>query len=116
MLQRIKDLCESHSISLAQLERDTNIGSRSTFNWKKHSPSIDKVIAIADYFGVSLDYLTGREQASSTLSLPEQELINTFRSLNKEAQEQLERYAEFLSTEPLCQKKHSEAKLVEENA
>lgn len=116
MLQRIKDLCESHNISLAQLERDTNIGSRSTFNWKKHSPSIDKVIAIADYFGVSLDYLTGREQASSVISKSERELLETYRSLNKEAQEQLEHYAGFLASEPLCQKKHSEAKLVEENA
>ena len=50
---RIKELCESRGISMAKL-------SSLIRKWKTTtSPSVDRVKMIAEYFGVSVDYLIG---------------------------------------------------------
>lgn len=60
VLQRIKDLASLRGISLAELERQTQLSSGSITKWDKSSPSADKLNKIADFFGVSVDYLLGR--------------------------------------------------------
>lgn len=62
ILNRIKELTSKKGISLAELERQTNLSSGSITKWNKSSPSIDKVNALADYFDVSVDYLLGRTE------------------------------------------------------
>lgn len=60
VLQRIRDLAALRGISLAELERQTNLSSGSITKWDKSSPSADKLDKIANFFGVSVDYLLGR--------------------------------------------------------
>ncbi|WP_242871488.1 helix-turn-helix transcriptional regulator [Dehalobacter sp. TeCB1] len=57
MLEKIQRLCELYKISLTKLERDLDFGRGSIYKWDKSSPSSDKVQKVADYFGVSTDYL-----------------------------------------------------------
>ena len=60
---RLKELMNFQSLSIAQLSQKINI-PKSTINcWllKILSPQIDSLVAIADYFGVTTDYLLGRE-------------------------------------------------------
>jgi len=57
---RIKELCEKNEITFAELERTLTLANGALKKWEKSSPSIDKVERVANYFGVSLDYLTGR--------------------------------------------------------
>lgn len=60
---RLKELMNFQSLSIAQLSQKINI-PKSTINcWllKIRSPQIDSLVAIADYFGVTTDYLLGRE-------------------------------------------------------
>lgn len=41
------------------MERDTSLTPNSVYRWDASFPSVDKVMKVADYFGVSVDYLTG---------------------------------------------------------
>lgn len=57
LLDNIATLCRDKGISLAKLERDLGFGNATIRMWAKSSPSIEKVKAVADFFGVSVDYL-----------------------------------------------------------
>lgn len=56
----IKRLADEQKITVNFLEDQLGFGNGTLRRWKSHAPSIDKVIKIADYFGVSLDLLVGR--------------------------------------------------------
>ena len=65
MYERIKELCRTREITIADLEKTLGFGTRTIYNWTSHAPSVDKVIAVAEYFGVSIDYLvTGKDAAA----------------------------------------------------
>lgn len=59
--KRIESLLNRENISAYKLGKDTGISTASLTDWKKgrSSPKLDKLKAIADYFGVSVYYLTG---------------------------------------------------------
>ena len=61
MLDKIRELCAKKGISLAQLEKDLGFSNKSIFAWKDSNPSVNKVKAVADYFGVTVDYLVSDE-------------------------------------------------------
>lgn len=100
MLDTIRSLCEKRGISLKALEQALHFSENSIFRWGKHSPSIDKVEAVADYFKVSVDYLLGRTDVRSldpSKQDPwEQRLIETGRRLNSEGKIKLMDYAQDL--------------------
>lgn len=67
LYQRIKDLCAKKGISVSKLESDLGFGNSSIKKWEKvSSPSVDKISKIANYFGVSVDYLLGRTDILNT--------------------------------------------------
>ena len=59
--KRIESLLNRENISAYKLGKDTGISTASLTDWKKgrSSPKLDKLKTIADYFGVSVYYLTG---------------------------------------------------------
>ena len=59
--ERIESLINRENISAYKLGKDTGISTASLTDWKKgrSSPKFDKLKTIADYFGVSVYYLTG---------------------------------------------------------
>ena len=57
MVEKIKSLAKTKGITIAQLERECGIGSRSIYNWDTSVPAVDKVKRVADYFGVTIDDL-----------------------------------------------------------
>ena len=59
---RIKEMCEQKNISVPFLEKECGIGTKTISKWSASSPSVDKLEKIADYFGVSVDYITGRTE------------------------------------------------------
>ena len=61
ILDKIKELCSQRGISIAQLEKDLGFSNKSLFAWKDTNPGIDRVKKVADYFGVSIDYLVSDE-------------------------------------------------------
>ena len=63
--KRLKELMDADDKikSIADLAKLANIPRTSINNWilKKRVPTIYSVYQIAEYFGVSIDYLTGRK-------------------------------------------------------
>lgn len=57
--ERILFLCEKNNISIAKLERETNIGNGVIARWKTGSPRVDVLQKVANYFGVTVSYLLG---------------------------------------------------------
>lgn len=59
--ERIETLIKRENITAYKLGKDTGISTASLTDWKKgrSSPKFDKLKRIADYFGVSVYYLTG---------------------------------------------------------
>lgn len=60
LYRRIKELCQLNGITVAKLESDLGFSNSTIRKWDNNvSPSIDKIIKIAKYFGVSADYILG---------------------------------------------------------
>ena len=59
---RIKSLAMQRGIGLATLDATLGFGNGTIGKWDKFNPSVDKVKKVADYFGVSVDYLLTGEQ------------------------------------------------------
>lgn len=63
--ENIRYLCKTKNISIARLEKELSLGNGTIRNWNESSPSIDRVIKVADYFNVSLDYLLNRQASAA---------------------------------------------------
>lgn len=62
IVDSIKKLCKDHNITANQLESKIGLSQGLISRWLKTTPSLDKIIDIADYFHVSLDEVVGRNQ------------------------------------------------------
>lgn len=86
----VKQLCEEKGVKLSDLEKDLGLGHRTIYNWNTCSPAIDKVKKVADYFGVSINYMLGIEDdhTENTQAEPaeltdeEQRLLGLYNSLS----------------------------------
>ena len=67
LVQKVKALCDERDITFAALERRLDFGNGTIRKWDNATPSGDKLAKVADYFQVSVDYLLGREDATSAL-------------------------------------------------
>ena len=83
MLERMYGLLKLKKISYQDVADNVDISPSCLTAWKNgvSKPSIDKVVAIADYLGVSLDYLTGRDKYSPAYAEDERELLNIYSTL-----------------------------------
>ena len=59
---RIKELADKQKISLNILEEKLGSSTNYLYSLKKGNPKSDRLQEIADYFGVSTDYLLGRTE------------------------------------------------------
>ena len=66
--EKIKQLCENAGFSISSISQKIpglSINKASITGWKNGSkPRPDKIKAIADYFGVTVEYLTNDEEVS----------------------------------------------------
>ena len=60
MVDLIKFLCNKKGITVSALGVELGLGKNSITRWDENKPSVDRVQKVADYFGVSVDYLLGR--------------------------------------------------------
>lgn len=61
ILEKISKLCMEENISIAQLEKKLGLGNGTIGKWNNANPSLKKVSAVANYFGVSIDELISKE-------------------------------------------------------
>lgn len=57
--QRIKALCSERGITVTRLETLMGYSQSTIGKWRSAMPTADKLIKVAQYFGVSMDYLVG---------------------------------------------------------
>lgn len=61
LVKSIKAACSKRNISVTQLEKALEYSPSLISRWKKTSPSLDKIVDIADFLDISIDELIGRE-------------------------------------------------------
>ena len=86
---RIKLLCKEKKISINKLEKELDLSRGSLCKIDTNTPSANRLEIIADYFGVSVDFLMGRDEESEIsqvqLYIPNKraaEIAETFEQLN----------------------------------
>lgn len=59
---RINELRTAHGLTQVEFAKHLSVSKQTVSNWENNNiqPSIDMLVKIADYFGVSTDYLLGR--------------------------------------------------------
>lgn len=62
ILKNIKSECMKKGISISAIETELNFPRGSIFKWEKHIPSVEKVKAVANYMGCSIDDLVSEEK------------------------------------------------------
>ena len=98
MLDNIRRLCKEKHIPMVQLEKQAGLGFNTLVKWDRSSPSIDRVAAVADVLGVTIDELLGR--APKGLTKEENEAVRLFNTLNAEGQTAAIVLLRFLSMQP----------------
>ena len=98
IVERIKDLCIAENITIKELERIIQLSNGSIRHWNEKTPSVERVLLVADHFNVSLDWLvTGKE--SGNLTPEEQLLVDHYRRADDRGKRSIMRTAESESTE-----------------
>lgn len=64
MWERFESLMLSNGVTMGQVERETGVSKGTISRWKNGitSPKTSTMQILADYFGVSLDYLAGNDK------------------------------------------------------
>lgn len=90
--ERFEKLKERKGVSSYAVSKGTGITTTTLTNWKKgkYTPKQDKLQLIADYFGVTLDYLVSGEEKE--VSMPEQADLWIAIRKDKKLLEALEKY------------------------
>lgn len=57
MVEKIKKLCSERQMSIAQLERQSEVSLGTICNWNRSIPSVDKVARVAKVLGVTIEEL-----------------------------------------------------------
>lgn len=60
-------LCTLHGVKPAHVANATGVKTATLSSWKNgtYTPKVDKLMAIADYFGVTIDHLVRGEEANA---------------------------------------------------
>ena len=109
IVKRLFDLLQERGVNAKRVTEETGISGTSFTDWKKGKgrPSVDTLVKLAPYFGVSLDYLIngqeydGQTRESTVARIPEtelflnhedKELVSKFRMIPAECQEKVMLY------------------------
>lgn len=88
MVDRIKSLVEAKGMSITAFEKKLGWGSSTITRFRKSSPSIEKVQAIADALDVSIDKIVRGESSAGGANMRyivddrEMELLSRYRMLD----------------------------------
>ena len=97
--EMVKELCQRKGVPLAQLAKDIHISTGTIQAWKTGSvPQGNTLRKVAEYFGVSTDYLmTGREAENGAIATADDD-IEIFDAINALKREDIRRLVLRLSS------------------
>lgn len=98
-LERLNNLILGKGITRNKLLLDLGINHSAFDSWKNRDtiPSGKILLKIADYFGVSVDYLLGKESNNADLPEQDKKVLDMLHNLDKTGKEKAEQYLELLS-------------------
>lgn len=99
LVKRIDALCKQRNTTLTAIERECGLGISSIRKWDDHSPSLTKVMAVADALDVSVSDLIGEQEKKPTLDSEDglnKRLIDRLVQLSPEEQEKVEVFVQGL--------------------
>ena len=109
-IDKIFYLIEKSGKNPNTISKELNLKNNVIFTqWKKRQskPSIENLIKIANYFDVTLDYLTGRNENETQTTEnefakirneAEQKIMDDYRSLDENGKRQLEDFFQYLKS------------------
>lgn len=99
MVEKIRCLCKVQGKTLSSLEKECGLGSGTINKWDKSSPSINKVVAVADVLGVPVSYLIDEQEKKPTPVFEDgpalnARLVERLIQLSPEEQEKVEAFVQ----------------------
>lgn len=105
-MNRLKELRKTKAIKQAQLARMLGVAQSTMSGWENgiNEIDIDSLFKLADFFGVSVDYLLGRDPSENMESdlvddMAYSELLSEAKDLPDEDVQQLINMARFLKSQ-----------------
>lgn len=89
IVERIKQEITKKNTSIKAVEKELGIGNGTISKWDKQSPRTDKLIMVANYLQVSLDWLVFGKEAEA-LSEEEQKIIEGYRKASEGRKESVQ--------------------------
>ncbi|MCI9463401.1 MAG: helix-turn-helix transcriptional regulator [Lachnospiraceae bacterium] len=96
LVENIQSLCDKNNTNFKNLERTLNLSNGTISRWDNSKPSYDKVVKVANYFNVSIDFLiTGNEKCINDY-LTEEELafVKSYSLLDQYSKNKVNNYIE----------------------
>ena len=89
MYEIFENLLQKYGVTTYKVAKETGISQTTFSNWKsgRSTPKTDALQKIADYFGVTLDYLTTGQESVTKKKNPYSDLKGVYLSYAKEAQD-----------------------------
>lgn len=76
LVDNIKRLCLERNVTVSQLERELFLSPGLISRWAKSTPSLDRILDVAEFLGVSVDDIISNTNGSDTGSRTTRQLID----------------------------------------
>lgn len=101
MYSIFEELLKKHNVTAYKVSKATGVTTATLTSWKQgvYTPKADKLQKIADYFGVTLDYLMGNEESEPSnnemvaIDNSERRILTMCRSVENATEEDKEEIA-----------------------
>mgnify|MGYP004517466613 CR=1 FL=1 len=82
MYSIFKQLLQTKGVSTYKVSKETGVSQQTFSSWKNgiSTPKVDKLQKIANYFGVSLEYLMGKDTETTTEDIELQSYLEELRT------------------------------------
>ena len=94
LVETIKRLAYERNVVISQMEADLNFGLSSIYKWDKNSPSISKVISVANYLKVPVSALIPSDYEDNKEL---DDFMSIYRSLSSIDQQKIQHFMEIAS-------------------
>lgn len=94
-VEKLDDLISQKGITRNKLLLELDLGKNSFVNWTNRGtlPNGETIVALAEYFGVSSDYLLGIEKTDDEyVGIPKDSLIALIENMTPESRRKLENF------------------------
>ncbi|EPI24987.1 helix-turn-helix domain-containing protein [Enterococcus faecium] len=83
LFERVKDLAKKRNKNLKQVAEEIGLSENAFYKWKNQSPKAETLQKVADYFGVTTDYLLGRTNTPQFTAKNERDVQKTLTELKE---------------------------------